>query len=210
MLNRRFNIVGIVFTVLVTAGFLWAAWQWFNRYNWPPPLSVEDMQRNEAQAFTHLQQIARAQERYKDVDWDGNGRTTYAQFPAHLWISVNADNEQIPVKLISRELGFAMGPAEAIDGYYFRNFETRESLKTGTIQRLDDEKEWAMACIPAIYQKTGILLFLADSSGQIVVKEARNMPAHYPADPLAEHWTPVTTLQELKEIQATLSYTLHD
>lgn len=168
------------------------------------------MQHNEAQAFKHLQQIAQAQERYKNVDWDENGSKTYAQFPAHLWISVNTDNEQIPVKLISRELGFAMGPAEAIDGYYFRNFETRESLKTGTIQRLDDEKEWAMACIPAIYQKTGTLLFLANSSGQIIVKESRNMPIHYPADPFAENWTPVTTLQELKEIQATLSYTPND
>ena len=209
MLNKKINIVGILFTLFVTAGFLWAAWQWLNRYDWPPSLSSADMQRNEAQAFQHLQQIAQAQEQYKKVDWDKNGSRTYARFPAHLWTSVNNDNEPIQVNLIPQDLGFAMGPDEAIDGYYFRNFETRESPQTGSIQRLDSEKEWAIAAIPAIYKKTGILLFLADSSGLIVINNFRNAPTHYPANPLSENWTPVTTLQELQEIQTTLAYTPH-
>lgn len=198
---NNLSIAGVLLTIGVTIGFLWAAWQWYQRDNWPLKLSVSAIQANEVQTFRCLQQFAQAQKLYKDADWDQDGRKTYAKFPAHLWVSVNKHNQQVPVNLVSRELGFAMGPDTTVNGYYFRNFDTQETPETTFIKKIDYASEWAMAAIPAIYRKTGLLMFLSDSSGQIFVKDARNIPLFYPANPQSEEWSKVDTLEQLQHFQ---------
>ncbi len=202
--KNNLSIAGILLTIGATIGFLWAAWQWYHRDNWPPALSVSAIRANEVQAFEHLQRFARAQEQYKDTDWDHDGQKTYAKFPVHLWTSVDNHNQQIPVNLVSRELGFAMGADTAVNGYYFRNFDSQEASETASSKKLDYINEWAMAAIPAIYRKTGRLMFLSDSSGKIFAKNARNIPLFYPANAQADEWHRIDTLEQLQQFQHTI------
>lgn len=204
--KNNLSIAGVLLTIGVTLGFLWAAWQWHQRDNWPPKLSVKAIQTNEAQTFRHLQQFAQAQNLYKETDWDQDGKKTYAKFPAHLWMSVDKHNQQVPVNLIPRELGFAMGPDTAVNGYYFRNFDTQEAPETTSIKKIDYASEWAMAAIPAIYRKTGLLMFLSDSSGRIFVKDARNIPLFYPANAQTDEWKRIDTLEQLLQFQHITEY----
>ena len=203
---NNLSIAGILLTIGVTIGFVWAAWQWHQRDNWPPKLSVSAIQANEVQTFQHLQQFAQAQALYKDVDWDHDGRKTYAKFPAHLWMSVDKHNQQIPVNLVSRDLGFAMGADTAVNGYYFRNFDTQETPGAAVIRKIDYASAWAMAAIPAIYRKTGLLMFLSDSSGRVFARDARNPPLFYPADAQADEWSRVDTLEQLQQLQHAAEY----
>ncbi|GAK55890.1 secreted protein [Candidatus Vecturithrix granuli] len=203
---KHLSIAGVLLTIGVTIGFLWTAWQWHQRDNWPPKLSVRAIQANEAQTFRHLQQFAQAQKLYKEADWDQDGRKTYAKFPAHLWMSVDKHNQQVPVNLVPRELGFAMGADTAVNGYYFRNFDAQEAPETTSIKKIDYASEWAMAAIPAIYRKTGLLMFLSDSSGEIFVKDTRNIPLFYPANPQSDEWKRIDTLEQLQQLQRTMEY----
>ena len=160
--NKKITAPGVIITVLVTFGFLWAASQWFNRYDWPPKLTVGDMQANEVHAFENLTLIAQAQEKYKLRDWDGNGKKTYADYFVHLWTTVDKENTPVLIELIPRKLGFAMGPTEAVDGYYFLDLHSRVLLEKGQKSKLNYEKEWAVIGVPAAPRKTGFLLFMTD------------------------------------------------
>ncbi len=204
--QNTLSVPGVLLTIGVTIGLLWSGWQWSQRDNWPPRLSIRAIQANEVQAFKHVQQFVQAQTRYREVDRDHDGRTTYAKFPAHLWMSVDNHNQQVPVNLIPRGMGFAMGSDTAVDGYYFRNFDARESPETTSVKKLDYADEWAMAAIPAIYRTTGVVMFIADQSGQVFVSDVRNVPPYYPISRLSIDWLPVDTLSELQQFQQTLEY----
>lgn len=78
--NKKLSIIGVVFTIVVTLGFIAAAVHRFNRYTWPPKLTIKDMQANEVQAFKNLQLIAQAQQKYKKKDWDRDGKKTMQTF----------------------------------------------------------------------------------------------------------------------------------
>jgi len=202
--DKKVNITGLVFTAIVTLGFIWATLQWFNRYNWPRPLSIEDVQINEIRTFKNLQLIAEAQEKYKKDDMDKDGKNNYAVFLAHLWTSVDTKSEPVLIELISRDLGFAMGPSEVIDGYYFIDLHSRQLKGKEKTRRLDYEKEWALAGVPADSGKTGFLTFITDNSGDIFSKKQQLIPSAYPYDPLSKGWTKIETIEQLRSFQKSL------
>jgi hypothetical protein len=204
--NKKTGLTGVVFTVAVTLGFIWAAVQWYNRYNWPPPISIKDIQANEVQAFKNLQLIIRAQKEYIQTDWDRDGKKNYAKYLVHLWTSVSTESDPIPVGLIPKKLAFAMGASKAIDGYYFLDLHSFALPERGETRKPDYEKEWAITGIPADSGKTGLLTFLADSSGRILVNNTRAISSLYPYEPLSNGWTNIDTVQSLKDFQKTIEY----
>ena len=117
--SRNISITGIIFSIVVTAGFVWATVQLYTLWSGPGQLTVNDMQSNEQRAFLNLRSIAQAQKKYKETDWDGDGKKTYAKYFIHLWTSVSAAGDPVCVELIPKKLGFAIEPARAINGYYF-------------------------------------------------------------------------------------------
>jgi hypothetical protein len=204
--NKKISVPGVGLTVLVTLGFIWAAVQWYNRYDWPPKLTINDMQANEVHAFENLRLIAQAQEKYKLRDWDGDGEKTYANFFVHLWTTVDNENEPVLIELIPRKLGFAMGSTEAVDGYYFIDLHSRALPVKGQKRKLYYEREWAVVGVPATLRKTGFLLLLTDNSGHIFAKNSREVPRSYPNNPLSDGWTRIESIQHLKALQRTIGY----
>jgi hypothetical protein len=205
--NKKISITGLVFTVIVTLGFIWAAAQWLNRYNWPRQLDIKDMRANEIKAFKNLQLIVRAQEKYKKTDWDADKKKPYAKFLPHLWTSFSTQSDPILINLIPKGLALAAGPSSAIDGYYFINLRSRALPAGGQIRKLDYEKEWAAVAAPAENGKTGSLIFIADNSGNIFSKEQIIIPSGFPDEPLSNNWTKIKTIEQLKGFQKTLSQT---
>lgn len=115
--DKKIGVTGLIFTIIVTLGFIWAALQWFNRYDWPPKLSSKDIQAGETQTFKNLHRISHAQENYKQTDRNGDGKKSYAKFFVHLWTFVNTESELVLIELNPKELAFAMGPSLAIDAH---------------------------------------------------------------------------------------------
>ncbi|RKY08217.1 MAG: hypothetical protein DRP66_05035 [Planctomycetota bacterium] len=195
--NKEISVVGIIFTVIVTLGFIWAALQWLNRYNRPAQLTSEDMRANEIQAFKNLRRISQAQEKYKQTDRDGDGKKKYAKFFTHLWRCVNIQSEATTIKLIPKDIAFAVAPSFAIDGYYFINLYSRALSAKGQTRKLDYEKEWAVAAIPADPGNTGSLIFIADNSSDIFMKKYTEIPSYYPHDPHSNGWTKIESIKQL-------------
>jgi len=195
--NKKISVVGIIFTVITTFGFIWAAMQWFNRYDWPEQLTSKDIPANEIQAFKNLQRISQAQEKYKQIDRIGDGKKKYAKFFTHLWTSVNTQSEPVTIKLIPKDVAFAMDPSFAIDGYYFINLYSRALSAKEQTRKLDYEKEWAVAGIPADPGYTGSLIFIADNSSDIFMKKYTETPSKYPHNPLSNGWTKIESIKQL-------------
>jgi hypothetical protein len=195
--KQKISLLGIVVTILVTAGFVWSGWQWFNRYNYPRALGAEEIKANEIKTFNNLKLIARAQLQYIQKDWDGDGKKTYAQFFIHLWSTVNAEHDPVRAGFIPKELGFAMGPSSAVNGYYFLDLRSRTKTGSNETVPLNYANEWAIAAVPALVGKTGHLTFLADSSGRIFAKKIETVPTEYPHDPAAEAWIQIKSPADL-------------
>ena len=196
---------GVVLTIVVTIGFVWAGFQWINRYNWPRRLTIRDRRANEITAFENLRRISQAQAEYKKTDWDHDGRKTYAMFYVHLWKSIDANNESVPVGLIDKELGFAMGLSRPLSGYYFLDLNTGAIPNNPREERvLDPEKEWAVTAVPIGYKNTGRITFLADNTGAIYAQKYYAIPYRCPHDPAAEGWKKIENLQQLKDFQSAL------
>jgi hypothetical protein len=205
--RKQISVAGVIVSVLVTAGFVWAAQQWYNRNSSPAAVPVEDMKANEVAVFLNLQLISQAQKRYKEKDWDRDGKKTYADYFIHLWTSVGTDGRPIPVGLISKTLGFAMEPRRAINGYYFADVHERVLPGNKGTLPLNHEKEWAVMAVPASNITLSALnFFLADNSGSIFVMNTKYVPLQYPGDPLANGWTKIDTVAQLKEFQKKITY----
>ncbi|MHC4645527.1 MAG: hypothetical protein ACYTBJ_08490 [Planctomycetota bacterium] len=199
--RAKISVTGVIVTAVVTAGFVWAAVQWYNRDNWPPRFSPGDIRTNEIKTFENLQLIALAQERYKKGDWHADGKKTYAGFLVHLWKRTDKEKGPILVDLIPRKLAFAMGSSEAVAGYYFVDVHDLALPLRGQTRRLDYESQWAVAAVPAAHAETGFLIFLADRSGRTLVKNQRGIPSTYPHDSLAAGWTQIGSVDELRAFQ---------
>jgi hypothetical protein len=205
-------VAGLLLTALIGVGFIWAGARWLSlgpveREAGPPP-----MRRNERLAFERLRSIVRGQERYRRQDWDGDGRKTYAAHYIHLWRSVDRQGNPVPVDLIDGELGFAMVATFALDGYFYEDIASREPLAqlrraergrgpgAPRSSKLDPAREWAVAARPAAAGKTGVLSFIAESSGTIwtsVPLGERTSP-----DPAApRRWIAVRSRAHLEELQ---------
>jgi hypothetical protein len=206
MQKNQFNITGIIVTIAVTAGFIWAAMQVLNRDSDQAQLPVNRMQASEAHAFANLQMISQAQKKYKETDWDGDGNKTYAMYFVHLWTSVSTKSEPIQVGLIPRKLSFAMEADKAIDGYYFIDLHDRVSRQAQGQVPMDYEKEWGVLGLPVNYGRTGMLNFLADQTGGIFVNSAKYVAPQCPENPAAAGWMKIDGVEQLKDFQKKIIY----
>jgi hypothetical protein len=197
--NKQFSITGVILTILVSIGFIWAAAQWFNRYKLQPELNAKNIWGYQVKTFNNLQLIREAQEKYKAVDWDEDGKKVYAKFFVHLWTTVNRANEPILIKFIPRKLAFAMAASRAVDGYYFIDLRGRTLPKERQIRRLDYEKEWAILGVPTFSRGQDTLFFLVDNTGHILAKKQRGIPLYYPYDPISEGWSKIDSIGDLKK-----------
>jgi hypothetical protein len=204
--KKEFNITGIIVSIAVTAAFLWAAMQWYNRDSDQAQLPVDWMQANEVHAFANLQMISQAQKKYKETDWDGDGKKTYAKYFVHLWTSVSTKSEPIRIELIPKKLSFAMEAAKAIDGYYFIDLHDRMSRQAEGQVPMDYEKEWAVMGASINNGQTGMLNFLADQTGSIFVNSAKYIAPQCPENPAAGGWTKIEGVEQLKDFQKKIVY----
>lgn len=202
--NNKITIAGIVFTILVTIGFVWAAAQWLGRNNWPQEPGLKNMPKNEKQAYRNFRLIIDAQEKYYKTDWNKDGKNEYAAFLVHLWKSIDQQSQPLSVGLISKKLGYAMGPSLAVSGYYFKDLYKNKSAQ-GDIKQIDHEKAWAMVCIPKTYGKTGRLIFIADNTGRVFARSSKIIPDCYPENPETEDWTKISNAEDLASLQESLN-----
>jgi hypothetical protein len=200
--GARCTFSGAVLTAAAALAGLAAAW-WLARYEADRP--EPDPRRapaNERAALAAVRRIAAAQERYRRTDWDGDGTLAYAHYVAHLWQTPGPDGRPVRLGLIPRRLAFAMGPAQAADGYFFRTLGTRES--TGGVAQLDFRAEWALAAVPAAHPATGRLTLIADQRGGVYASPDPLPPAGYPADPATQGWLRVEAPEDLQRCAARL------
>jgi len=203
--DNKISITGVIFSIVITVCFVWGTVQWYNLWQ-SPKSTVQNMQINEQHAFLNLQIISQAQKKYKETDWDKDGKKTYAKYFIHLWTSVSASGEPIRIGLIPKELGFAIELARTIDGYYFVDLHDRVLPANNETQRLDYEKEWAVLAVPLTDGQTEARYFLADNSGSIFIKSAKYVPPQYFDNPLSNGWTEIDTIQQLKDFQKKIIY----
>ena len=205
--NAKITFTGVVVTIVVTLGFIWAVKEW-SSHDWPSKSSIKDIRANEIQAFKNLKRIALAQEKYRQTDWDKDGSKTYAKFFVHLWTSVSQESEPVPLGLIDKKLAFAMEASNASNGYFFIDLHNRSGPLVGKdqIEQLDYEREWAVTAVPAADRKAGFLIFIIDNSSDIFVKNHREVPSQYPYNPLSNGWTKIESIEQLKDFQKTLTH----
>jgi hypothetical protein len=208
-------VAGALVGALVVAGVGWAAFRLSTASESAALPGAASMRQNELRAFERLRTIAQAQKRYAERDWDGDGRKGYAAFAVHLWQSVDAQGRAVPVGLIGRELGFAMVPEFALDGYVFHSLHWQsagpDDRRAGPspaepLAPLDHEKSWAVLAHPVEPHKTGLLSFLADESDSIWAAEHGEATKGRPSDPAAQGWTLVRSAAELDARQQSLVY----
>ena len=146
-------------------------------------VSTDQMIANEVGTMENLKLIHDAQQKYREVDWDEDGKKTFAQFVVHLWQTVDGRAHPVGSRFISKDLAFAMGETKAIDGYFFsdiyykkvaeddaQNNANRREDAPEEIE-LDFTREFAIAALPAKYNRTGLLSFVIDQSGAVFAKD---------------------------------------
>jgi len=203
--NKTVNITGIILTVIITVGFIWAVYRLAGLSEDDVPVTAARMQANEVRAFAGLKMMAEAQEKYIQTDWDRDGKRVYAMFFVHLWTSVSPGGEPIPVNLIPRKQAFAMEDTLTVDGYYYVDLRKRQ-LEGNTRREIDYEKEWAMAAVPGSAGRTGVLSFIVDQNKVIYVTPRMHGEPEYPNEPDRGGWTRIDTEAELKEFQKSVNY----
>jgi hypothetical protein len=204
--KNELSITGIIVSIVATAFFLWAAIQWYNHSSDQAQLSVGGMQANELRTFTNLQLISQAQNKYRETDWDGDGKKTYAMYFVHLWTSVSTKGEPILIGLIRKKLSFAMEADKAINGYYFIDLHDRLSGQASGQVPMDYEKQWAVLGVPVKNGQTGMLNFLADQSGSIFVNSAKYVAPQCPENPAASGWIKIERVEQLNDFQKKIIY----
>ncbi|UCG13398.1 MAG: DUF2950 family protein [Deltaproteobacteria bacterium] len=207
--------VSVTLTLLAAVAFFWAATEWLERNPWSPTGDRVDVFMNESTVYPNLMTIAEAQERFRQVDWNGDGEKTYALFLVHLWRTVDANVEPVEVNLIPKRLGFAMERSLATGGYYYRDLHKRElppeakSAKVWSEARNNSDKsrpidptlEWYMAAVPKIYRRTGVHTFIVDGSGRIYAKDLDGrIISMYPYSPAHIGWKLIQTRKDLEDL----------
>lgn len=206
------RVAGVALSLLLVAALVWAAVAWLRGAVLAGEAVPVDAARNERLAFERLRAIAEAQARYVARDWNGDGRNAYAEFVVHLWRSVDAEGHVVDVGLIQRDVGFAMVPELALDGYLFRSLHWRSAPATAegaadaapSLARvaIDPETDWAVVALPLETRKTGRLQMLADGDRGIWVAPSRAVGLEVvPAEPEAAGWRRVRSVAELAAIQ---------
>lgn len=217
--TRVDRVVGMALLLLVVFGLVWTVQESWPGLRWPPRITGRSMREAEVKAYRRLQAIQAAQERYKQQDWDNDGKKTYAAYLVHLWQSVDSQGRTIPVQLLPRRLAFAMGEEFGFDGYFYRSLNIRDpapgvptSIIPEHLPRLNPENEWALVAAPMSPDQTALISFFTDQSGKIWAQTGawggylRTLPADWPAT----DWIEIKSEQDLEKLQSTLTYTDHE
>ncbi len=202
------RIVSWTLTGLITLAMLWAAYQWMQLNRAPRKPGPAEMQRNEQKAYAALLRIGEAQEKYKNKDWDGDGIKTYALFLPHLWQTVDGQVRPVKTRLLPKSLAFAMNYSTALDGYYFEFLYTQQEA-SGETMDLNMSTHWALVAGAQRYGETGVLTFLADSSGRIYAKALSYggvMVSTYPYAPEKDGWRLIKGEADLRTLQREVDY----
>lgn len=204
-MNKK-NLFGVIFSIIVSIIFAIAIICWVNLYR-EPKVSVEQIKQNEQATYLNLKKIAKAQQEYIKDDWDGDGKYVYSLFLVHLWKTVTTKNgDTKSLRFISKELGFASEPAFAINGYSFMVLHYY-IIPNKPSERIDYAKEWAIYASPSERNRTGMLSFLIDQTGNIMVSETQVVYNHeYPYQPLQNGWKPIASLNDLAKFQERTEY----
>ena len=195
--TKNFTIVGIIMTIAVTFALVWAGQQWKHRYNWSKPDTEKQQVANSVIAFKNLQLISAAQEKYKQKDWDKDGQKVYSRYHVHLWSTLDQKNDPLLIELIPKKLAFAMGSKKDVDGYFYKNISRRYLDSKGNTRENDYAKEWAIAAIDKHFFSTSKRVFLADSSGKILIKHTSETPKIWPFEPLDNGWEVITDIDQI-------------
>ncbi len=196
--DKKFSVTGVIITIMVTIGLLWAAGQWLHRYDWPRPITDKERETNCIKAFKNLQLICAAQDKYIQNDWDNDGQKVFSRYFVHLWTTLSKESDPILIELIPKKLAFAMGPERAVDGYFYRDLPQRELDLRGNTRKNDYTKEWAITAIDSTYSQTAMRVFLADNSGKILMKYTTETPQIWPYEPPANGWEIVTSIEQIR------------
>ena len=196
--KKKCTLTGIIMTIMVTIGLAWAGWQWRHRYDWPRPITEKEQEANCIKTFKNLKLICAAQEKYIQKDWDGDGKKVYSRYLAHLWTTLSRQSDPILIELIPKKLAFAMGPANDLEGYYYKDLPQRALDSKGNTRKNDYTKEWAIAAINAAYSQTTGRVFLVDNSGKILMKYTIETPEIWPHDPPANGWQVITDIEQIR------------
>ena len=91
-----------------------------------------------------------------------------------------------------------MGPANDLEGYYYKDLPQRALDSKGNTRKNDYTKEWAIAAINAAYSQTTGRVFLVDNSGKILMKYTIETPEIWPHDPPANGWQVITDIEQIR------------
>lgn len=220
--EKKICLVGSVFTVIISVAFLWGGYQWSQRDNFPPKLSMTQKQSNEISAFERLKQICEAQHKYILKDWDGDGHKSYAQFLAHLWQSIDSNADPVRVNLLPQKVAFAMRTPFALDGYIYVDMHYSYKVlkdKDGQVlsveeDAIDPNTGFAVGAFPASNKETGLLTFIITQKGDIYAKTLEHITygpkiglLPCPEDFVQEAWRQIHSIDDLEMFQKKLTYT---
>jgi hypothetical protein len=189
-------------TLLLAVGFVGiGGWQAYTALtgdgSWTPSARAA----NERRAIDHLKRIVLAQQAFQKK----HPRGEYARFTAHLWQWVDPHGNPARLDLVSRRLAMAMGPTQAVDGYYFVEVRSRSGMDRISTSPIDYRRQWAVAALPASFGKSGRIVFLADQTDQIYALAPPRPPTVYPEDPVKGNWIVVDDPDALSTLQESFS-----
>lgn len=192
---------GTLFSLLLAVFLVLAAGWWWKMSPSTDHPSVASIRRNEARAYDHLQRIISAQRAYYRKSEAIFGERRYAAFVTHLWVAVDPAGGQVPLDLIPERLAVAVGTTKATGGYYFLDVRERVKLPQRDFQPVDYRREWLVAAIPQLANRTGSLIFMADQTGAVFARPVATFSSLYPFDPAADGWTAIPTADALSGYQ---------
>jgi len=136
----------------------------------------------ETNAVGSCRAYAEAQTIYKRVDWDKDGKFTYATSFPLLNTALDANGD--PIQLIDSAFAAADSPNSPKHGYCFRDMLTIARVP------IDWEQDFALCATPAVYGRTGYRTFIVKTDGTTYGKDlgSSEFVDDYPADPAADGW----------------------
>ena len=179
---------GAAAILAMTAFVLLAAVLWLKHLPGDDKETPARMEKNETRALENLKTIFDAQEKYRALCHDINGKTEYAAFVTHLWVAVEPSGAPVKLDLIAEKLAVAIGPTKALDGYYYVDVRQRYELPGKKMHSVDYQTQWAVAAIPRQAGRTGDRVFLADQSGRICARPVNEFTSLYPLEPEKDGW----------------------
>lgn len=155
----------------------------------------------ELKAWSNINKIISAQEKYIQTDWDKDGVLSFALFTPHLWISIGLKNDQIPVNLIEPELAMSMSRIEPYNGYVYKMIH-KKTKADGSNENIDYSKEWAVIAFPVYEGHERGVVFISDKTGKVLARSDYHEISSFPSENEKDSWINVKTEKDLIELKS--------